>query len=344
MLLGWPWLLLFVVVRPSLSVLGWATAWLWLSWLLGLAIQGLSRSVNLMLARSLYPLGVVAVVALGLQLLVFPAEVLFLFPTTWYPWVQLAAVVAVAVGVVALVGVVRDTLLPPRPPRTLADALMAAAEPGTGAAGRPGAWGRRLRRELAATLPHGVPLVDRVRVAVAHRAAVLLRYAATAAVVLVFGVVALVWVRGAFAEGWVALLVALALAAETRLHRWRREGLLDGFAEPDPWAGRGRYDAWWGLSAGLALVVTLRTTAAMGGLRDDPLWWYGAAVVLAAVAAVVPFRWANTHQGEIFAAWLERHPERVAELESLRASWPEDSDAPFGELPAQAARRPTDRR
>lgn len=324
----WPWLLLVVVVRPSFNLFGWLSGCLWLGWLLGWILSNFAGGNNPMLNRVLPPLGWVCAAALCVQVLAFPAEVLFLAPEGWYPWVQAAALVGAGVSSLALARLARDVLVPPRPPRTLREALAAA-----GRVPQPrGKGGRRARAALESRMPHGVPVVERVRAAVMHRAAVLLRYLAMGLVSVVAGLGALVLTRGAFLEGWAALLVGLFLAAETRVYAWHREDVVDGFAEPDPWAGRTLYDAWWGASAGLALVITLRTTAAMGGLRPEPVWWYVVVFSAALVAAILPFRWARSRSSRLFAGWLRARPARRAELEAVRDAW-RGNPASFGRLP-----------
>ena len=298
-LLVLPWVLLVTILRPSLSLLGWLTSCLWLALLLGLAMQSFTGRTNLPLARRLPPLSLVALAALCLQLLVFPAEVRFWLPEEWYAPVQLVAALGGVAVVVGLVRLVRTTVVPPTSPRSLAEAL---AELGRLPDGGRGRYGRRLRRWLAEQVGRQT-LVDRLRSAVVHRTAALGRYLAVAVVVAVAAVVQLVLTRGAFVEGWVALLVGLALAAETRVYLWRREGVLDGFVEPDPWAGRTLYDAWWGASAGMApppdawrqrASARIRSlwAAASAALRSVRFWV--ASEVPASPVLTRPSFWANS--------------------------------------------------
>lgn len=283
------------LLRPSFSVLGWAAAGLLQAFLLAALLQQFPTGGNPRLRRRLPGLGLAALGAVGLHTLVLPAEVLFWVRSDAYPWWQAGAAASVVVSVVLSV---RRRRPPDAPPPAAA-----------------------------------VPLVERVRATVTSRLAVLTRYAATAAVVLLAGAAQLALAGWAFVEGWIALVVALVLVAEVRTHRWSREDVRTGFAEPDPWAGRTLDDTWWGLASAGVLVLTLRTTAAMGGLRPEPWWWYAVLAGLAVAASVLPFRLLAARSFAVFGWWLRRRPRRYAELVSLRDAWPRSRTREFGVLP-----------
>lgn len=310
-----PWYLLIVLLQPSPHVLGWAAASAWIAFPLAVLFHGFSSGRNLMLADRIAPLGYASGLVLACMLLLSPAEAIFLAPEAWYPAFQVLAVLLLVVCGARLGLLVDERLVAVRRPATLAQAILDNARtvgPSTRA-------GRRRRQSLRAAkqVLARAPVAERVRASVTHRTALMWRYLALTAVVLVAGVPQLVLASGAFAEGWVALLVGLALLLETRLHVWRRETLADGFADPDPWAGRTLYDAWWGLSAGLVLVLTLRTTAAMGGVRSDLWLWYVLVLAAAIAASVLPFRVARSHSRALFDRWLARNPRRAEELRAL---------------------------
>lgn len=312
-----------------MTLLGWASTCLWIAYPLGLTMNAWTPHGNPMLGRRLPVLGMVAVLALAVMVLLFPAEVLFLLPLDFYVVAQiLGAGAGLWVGVL-LWGTVRDALASRPASGELTDAIVGNGRLPHGERRR---GQRRLASQLTSLMPRGVPLVRRVQVAVVHRVAVIVRLAALAAVVVVAGGVQLLMTGWTFVEGWAALLVLLALLAETKVRHWRREDLLTGFAEPDPTVGRGVDDAWWGITSALVLAATLRTSAVMGGLRPEPWAWYAVVMGLAVLAGVLPYRWASRRSDRVFATWLDRTPTRRAELVALRDGWPRDLKT-FGEIP-----------
>lgn len=317
-LLVGPWFLLFVLVRPSPHVLGWAAASAWIVFPLAVLCHGFGSGTNPMLADRLGPLGHTSGVLLALMLLLSPAEAVFLVPEEWYPALQVCAVLLLVVCGSRLGLLAEERLVTARPPATLAQAIVHNGR--TDGAHTPAGRRRRRSRRAARDALRRAPAAERARASITHRTALVWRYLALVVVVVAVGLPQLILAGGAFAEAWVALVVGLLLLLETRLHLWRRESLADGFADPDPWAGRTLYDAWWGLSAGLVLVLTLRSTAALGGLRDD-LWFLYVGAFLAALAAcVAPFRIASQRSRDLYERWLARNPRRAEELRALVAA------------------------
>lgn len=174
--------------------------------------------------------------------------------------------------------------------------------------------------------------IRRLRDTVTLRAALASRWIALAALTLGAGLVLGVISGWAFFEAWVGLVLVWVLLLETRLVRWQRESLAHGFAEDAPGAGRVAYDAWWGLGVGWVLVVTASATVRLGGVRPQPWLGYLLLVVLAVLAAAVPWRRVRSRPDAVLAAWLRRNPERAAELQRLRADWP-GSPTDFGPWP-----------
>ena len=315
--------------RPSVHLLGWASTCLWIAYPLALTMNAWTPQGNPVLGRRLPVLGLFALLAASLMVLVFPVEVLFLLPSDLYPAVQVAGLGGGVWAAVTLWREFRDkNARTPVSPRLL-DAII---ENGRLPRGERRRGQRKLASRLRSLMPRGVPLVRRVQVAVVHRCAVMLRLAALAVIVVVAASVQLTLTGWTFIEGWVALLLMLVLRAEALMLRWRQEDFITGFSEPDPTVGRGIDDAWWGVTAALMLAATLRTSAVMGGLRPEPWAWYAVLMALALLAGVLPYPWAASRSEWVFATWLRWMPSRLVELTALRDGWPRDRTT-FGELP-----------
>lgn len=299
-----PWLLFITGVRPPLSLLGWAATVLWVSWLLSLILQGPVRDAG-PLERVSTPVGLTAIFAVSVVLLVQPEEVLFLVQESSYPWFQVMALaLLIASGPLLYLRFRRG---------------MGVGEPIEEVTQQARAGRRRVP-----------PVVDQVRDVVALRAATVLRCAVTAVVVLVGVVVQVAWTWSAFLDGWILLLLVPVLTAEVLVHRWGAESLSRGIGGADPSRGQTMFAVWWGLSWGAALVLTARASAATGGIRPEPLLWYAFsfAAVLGASLVVFPVVWAR--RDALFVWWLRGDPRRRDELAQLGR---ELGPQAFGRLP-----------
>ena len=327
--MGPPLLILTLAAAPA-GILWWLAHGLFGVALIGTVLFEAGEGDNALLAHRLPRVWAAAIGAEAVLILAMPEQVLSLWdvPERVYPWAQTLAAGALVVCIAALTKVVRADLLPASREGSPTEALQRRGVIPAGGSGRPGARRRGRRAKLE---PDRV-FIRRLRDTVALRAALASRWVALGALTLAAGLIFGVVSGWAFFEAWLALLLVWVLLLETRLVRWQRESLADGFVEHAPGEGRLAYDLWWGLGVGWVLVVTASATVRMAGIRPQPWFGYLLLIVLAVLAAAVPWRRVRSKPDAVLVAWLRRNPQRAAELQQVRAAWSGDP-ADFGPWP-----------